>query len=135
MQLLRAINFHKNTLQYLYMIASWNNTGKPCSYDQREHACKIIKKYLPDINIIFEKADFEDLEQLTKLTFDAINNLKKRELKESEIIIDVTGGQKIPSIAGAVVTLNTDVVFQYIQTQEPYEIIAYNVDIQTPVSM
>ncbi len=52
-------------------------------------------------------------------------------MDEEDIIIDVTGGQKTTSIAGAVITLNSQVSFQYVQTNEPYKIMAYDVMIHS----
>jgi hypothetical protein len=39
-----------------------------------------------------------------------------RPLSENEIIIDVTGGLKPTSIAGAAMTLSRNVTFQYVHT-------------------
>lgn len=59
----------------------------------------------------------------------------EEKISEEDIIIDVTGGQKTTSIAGALVTLNSQVTFQYVQTNEPYNVVAYDVVIQSPVSI
>jgi hypothetical protein len=52
-------------------------------------------------------------------------------MKEQDIIIDVTGGVKTASIAGASITFNTQVTFQYVQTFPPYEVYAYDVVYQS----
>ena len=41
--------------------------------------------------------------------------VKELGYSEKEIIIEVTGGQKTTSIAGAAATLNNQVIFQYVQ--------------------
>jgi len=67
----------------------------------------------------------------------AIDVFKEQGIAEREIIIDITGGQKTVSIAGAVVTLNKNVTFQYVQTipdeSGKHKILAYDVIIQSQI--
>lgn len=62
---------------------------------------------------------------------DAINAIiqivKEEGAEENDIIIDVTGGQKTASIAASLATLHNKVTFQYVQTNPPYEVFAYDV--------
>ena len=53
-------------------------------------------------------------------------------MSERDIMIDVTGGIKTASIAGASITFNSQVMFQYVQTQPPYEVYAYDVLTRLP---
>jgi hypothetical protein len=55
-------------------------------------------------------------------------------MNERDIIIDVTGGFKTTSIAGASITFNSQVTFQYVQTLPPNEVYAYDVVYQPPFS-
>jgi hypothetical protein len=62
-----------------------------------------------------------------------IEAAKNEHLADRDIMIDVTGGQKTASIAGASVTLNNDVVFQYVQTGgDPPEVFAYDLGAHVP---
>jgi hypothetical protein len=56
--------------------------------------------------------------------------MRKRGFESSRIAIDVTGGQKTASIAGAVLTLNRSTVVQYVQTEAREEIEAYIYDLR-----
>ena len=134
-QLLRGLLPHQSELKYAYLIGSSGGTG---SFQHLDKAEMLIKRYCPSSEIIKpEKAvDFENLEELTDSIFKAILELERKGMKGKDIIIDVTGGKKTTSIAGAIVTLNSDVTFQYVQTDiaDP-DVISYNVDIQSPLSL
>jgi len=130
-QILRGLKPHQERLKYLYLIGSTE------SFNYLDKAESFIKQYLPDITVIKANrpVNFEDLEALIKVIYRAIKDLKAYKLDEDEIIIDITGGQKVTSIAGAVVTLNSSVRFQYVQTNEPYEVISYDLTIQAEASI
>ena len=51
----------------------------------------------------------------------------KVKFTDKDIVIDVTGGTTMASIAGSSSTLNTRVTFQYVQTNPPHEVYAYDV--------
>jgi hypothetical protein len=130
-QILRGLKPHQERLKYLYLLGSTE------SFKYLDKAESFIKQYLPDITVIKANrpVNFEDLEALIKVIYRAIKDLKAYKLDEDEIIIDITGGQKVTSIAGAVVTLNSSVRFQYVQTNEPYEVISYDLTIQGEASI
>ena len=72
--------------------------------------------------------EFEDFNALHRCLRGIISQEKKdADLKDEDIVIDVTGGQKTTSIAGATITFNTRVTFQYVQTRHPFEVYAYDV--------
>lgn len=48
-------------------------------------------------------------------------------IKEDEILIDITGGQKVTTISGAIVALGAGRCFQYISTTD-YSIKTYDID-------
>jgi hypothetical protein len=64
----------------------------------------------------------------------ALEKLIQAGFNEQDIVIDITGGQKTTSIAGAVVTFNSQVTFQYVQTDDPYDVLIYDVVVRMPVS-
>jgi hypothetical protein len=67
--------------------------------------------------------DFDDVKAMMGAMQAAIRELiaqtvpgTGRRLREQDIMIDVTGGYKPTSIAGAVMTLTSNVTFQYVHT-------------------
>ena len=144
-QLLRGLKPHKKTLKYVYLIGSKDTiqkdgSSKDGSFKFMKHATALIKKYFPDIKVFDSDIssntaiDFEDINMLINRINDAVNTFKEQGLNEKNIIIDVTGGPKPTSIAGAIVTLNSDVTFQYVQTNPDFKTLAYDVTVQSPVS-
>ena len=69
---------------------------------------------------------FESVKEIFKEIDSIYKNLKERGIKERDVIIDVTGGQKTNSIAAAFMTLYYDREFQYVSTQN-YEVKSYDV--------
>jgi hypothetical protein len=45
---------------------------------------------------------------------------------EHDIAIDITGGQKTSSVVGAALTINRHIVSQYVQTNDPHQVVAYD---------
>lgn len=137
-QILRAIKPHKDRLKYLYLIGSKDSgTIKKGSFNYLDGAITFVMQYCPGTR--FYRADtpvdFEDIESLIEILYQAIKTLKNEGLSESDIMIDITGGQKVTSIAGAVITLNNSIRFQYVQTNPPYEVTAYDLTIQTEATV
>ena len=130
-QLLRALRALKDssTLKYIYLIGSSSSPDSKGSYDWLEPCKALIGNYFPETGVVkYEKpVDFENLRDL----MDAINAIiqiaKEEGAQERDIIIDVTGGYKTASIAAALATLHNKVTFQYVQTNPPYEVFAYDV--------
>jgi hypothetical protein len=116
-QLIRAIEPHIGSVQRVYLVGSRNSDGTG-SYTQLENCSRLLKFYLENTDVLPVTAavDFEDFNAVVELLRNVIAGEKKRGTKEGDIAIDVTGGQKTASIAGASITFNSDVVFQYVQT-------------------
>ncbi|MBI4377976.1 MAG: hypothetical protein HY578_02645 [Nitrospinae bacterium] len=140
-QVMRGLEPHTN-LQRVYLIGSADSKRIKGSFYFMSQAEALIKQYLPSVkkvDKVNEPINFEDFEKLVKTIEDIIEIFKKEGLKEKDIIIDITGGQKIPSIAGAAVTLRREVTFQYVRTDPVYDDIrdvqAYDVIIQSPASL
>ena len=71
--------------------------------------------------------DFEDFNALIDGLYGFIAVMSKQGIAENQIILDVTGGQKPTSIAAASITINREVVIQYIQTNNKHEPRGYDV--------
>jgi len=99
-------------IKYVYVIGSKN------SYYQISQFESLVKKFFKDINVIPHKdaIDFENLEESIKAIEEGFKCLKEKGLKDSQILIETTGGQKIQSIAGAFFSSTYDRYFVYVST-------------------
>ncbi len=141
-QMLRCIEPHKDRLKHIYLIGSPCLAGdeKKGSYNSLCAAEFLINCYLKNSNVKVHKhpapVDFEDFDGLTDAFNKAIAGFRQEGISEKHIIIDITGGQKPASIAGAIVTLDKNVTFQYVQTipdtAGKYKVLAYDAIIQPP---
>jgi hypothetical protein len=138
-QLLRALSPHAKSLKVIYILGSPEPNG---SYKWLKEAKDIINSYIINANIeIYENPiEFEDFENLLESINDCIENLRKKGIKDKDILIDITGGQKTASVVGAIATLGARVTFQYVETTpDPltgkYRIWAYDVAVQSPISI
>lgn len=129
--LLRAILPHLSKLQHVFIIGSDGENG---SQKDVEHARKVIKQYCSsaDVKATEKGVDFENFYDLVECLQKTIDEYLKNELEEDDITIDVTGGLKTASIAGAAATLNRHVRFQYITTTPPYRCWSYDIGYQPP---
>jgi hypothetical protein len=132
-QLLRAIVPHATTLQRLHLIGSPGANG---SFAHLGLCQGLLQAYLPGVSLVQvdEPVDFEDFNVLVQCMRRIIEQEKQHGMQERDIIIDVTGGFKTTSIAGASITFNSQVTFQYVQTSPPNEVYAYDVVYQPPFS-
>lgn len=132
-QQIRAIQPHivdpEKQLLRLHLIGS---TGG--SFEHLDSCEKWLKRYLPDVKITKDKSgvDFNDFDAVVQHIQEIIDEQKKEgkgkmKFTDKDIVIDVTGGTSMASIAAASTTLNTRVTFQYVQTNPPREVHAYDV--------
>ncbi len=139
--LMRGINANLPKLEKVILICSAvgkkpNGDPLPGSVSNYEDAKQIIDHYtMPndEVSIVtkfpddMNGVDFEDLDALTHVLQDAIDYLHhKCQIPHREILIDVTGGQKVTSIAGALITLKNEVKIQYVPTGNTNTIKLYN---------
>ena len=104
------------------------------SYDYLGLCRAFLIPYLPSIP--FERTpaiipwakpvDFENFNALTKELRVITASLRSGGLEASQILVDVTGGQKVTSIAGAVLTVSNELRFQYVQTNAPFDSVPYD---------
>ncbi len=124
---IEAINYHLPKLENVFVILS--STSK----EQFEEFESLVNRLFPDqkINIIpiglSENIDFENVTQVQ----DAVRKVYKmieKEYKgnEKDTIIDITGGQKVVSIVGALQTIINDREFQYVSTSD-YSIKSFDI--------
>uniref|UniRef100_A0A7V4TZV3 Uncharacterized protein n=1 Tax=Candidatus Caldatribacterium saccharofermentans TaxID=1454753 RepID=A0A7V4TZV3_9BACT len=136
-QLMRGILPHVGTLRVVYLLGS-DGSGSG-SFRYLDDAEGLIKQYLPEVSVrrFGRPVDFEgDFEGLVDCLNQCVQEIQwEYRIHEKDIVIDVTGGQKTASIAGAMVTLNTRVTFQYVSTTDPRKVRAYDVTLESPISL
>jgi hypothetical protein len=106
----------KNNLEYIYVIVSKDSS----KYED------VFKDYINQVvdfkgKIIFSTnpIDFDDLRSsIDQINYSYNKLIKEHGLKENEIIIDITGGQKIQSAAGAFYSSSYDRYFCYLSTNK-----------------
>ena len=71
--------------------------------------------------------NFEAFDDLSRAVLEVIRFLGQQGIREKEIMIDFTGGQKVTSVVAAAVTFNRPTKTQYVQTNYPYRVISYDI--------
>lgn len=134
---IEAIAHHLPRLQRVIIISSSGKHGSHCQYQQFKQLCGRLFSDGPRIDDLAELdsswtagIDFNDVERLTAATDDAHRLLEQSGLRQHDILIDVTGGQKTNSIAGAAVALAEGRAIQYVSHQrdtDSYKVVVYDV--------
>jgi len=135
--LLRAVAPHESKLRRLYLIGSdkGEQAGEPGSTSQLSLCREFLQPYLPKVEIIQwpAAADFEDVVSLDE----TLRDLLAREDSDGRglhtLCVDITGGQKPASIAGAIATLDNRVTIQYVQTGGAKQAHTYDLVFYSPV--
>ncbi|HEX7241942.1 MAG TPA: hypothetical protein VF263_16790, partial [Longimicrobiaceae bacterium] len=139
-QFLRALRPHQETLKHVYLIGSRDIPGppggpdSPGSYASLADAERLIRAYVPPGAVIHRvrcAVDFQSLRELQECVAGAVSLLLAQGLRKEDVLVDVTGGQKTASIAGALITLNSNVTFQYVQTNWPFDTLEYDLEIRS----
>ena len=134
---IEAIAHHQPRLQRVILISS---SGKHGSHQQTRQFTHLCQRLFGDTATIDDLArlnntwtagiDFNDVERLTAATDDAHRLLERAGHSDHDILIDVTGGQKTNSIAGAAVALAEGRAIQYVacdRASNSYQVIVYDV--------
>ncbi len=126
-QLMRGILPHQK-LQNVWLICSHGNPGIPTPFRKVEPSegsevyfddcAAILRRYLPGtcqspIKVVVN--DIENFDEVMAVLRDKVLH-HTDSVGPDQIAVDITGGIKISSIAGAVLTLNRETVVQYVQT-------------------
>lgn len=123
-QLLRAIEQHVPAVQRLILIGSRGQDGTAAAFE----TCKrMIAHYFPALDpAIIERreASFEALDELLAVYRQIIAEEAR---SRRGIMIDVTGGTKVVSIAAAMVTQeHPEIEFQYVETEGGKRLRSFN---------
>ncbi|QIR75248.1 hypothetical protein FA592_02995 [Sulfurospirillum diekertiae] len=122
---LLAINHHKTRLKKVIVI---------CSEDSQniyEPFKNLVQKLLPtcDISMIEQTPsviDFEDGNAVYELLETLYQDLAKAKYKHKEIMIDITGGTKVVTLASAIFAIPNDKELEYVSTSD-YQIKTYDI--------
>jgi hypothetical protein len=138
-QLLRSVNRYLDSgkVTSLKIVLVGSKDGPPIagstivtqgSFDQLQSHCKpLLERYKKPglsftVEIHPEQLDYEDYNSVMK----SIRELLHQECEskpDENVFVDITGGQKITSVAAAAATIGTNGQFQYVQTNPPYDIL------------
>jgi hypothetical protein len=113
----KAIEHHSP--EVVYVLTSEGSTGTTNLMPLFQTT---IEKLFPSVIKVVEfpkgGIDFEDIRKVFSSIEDLYREAIRKGFKEDEIIVDITGGQKTNSIAGAIATLSIGRKFQYISTRD-----------------
>ena len=120
-----ALRHHADSFQIIVVIAS------SASFSEYAIFYKVVEKFLPELapklSLHFKNdLDFEDAETIYDSLSSVYNEMKINIKKEKDIFIDVTGGQKIISIVGAIFALPLDRNIQYVSGTN-YQVKLYDI--------
>ncbi|HXH09558.1 MAG TPA: hypothetical protein VNP04_07335 [Alphaproteobacteria bacterium] len=141
---LRGIRHHLGRLQTITVICS------PQSIRQVHWFGDILQRYPPLQNVavrvllrrgieprILEDCpkesiteggwDFERFDDLSRAILYFLRGFRRQRVSDDQIMIDFTGGQKVTGMVAAAVTFNRTLKAQYVQTNEPYAVISYDI--------
>lgn len=111
-----SIKHHYSKLEYLYVITS---SGEDGTFRLMGTFKKVVKYLFPSVEVMEltpEGIKFEDIKQVFEAIEKFYSEVKEKGIREKEVIVDITGGQKTNSIAAAIATLALGRQFQYIST-------------------
>jgi hypothetical protein len=142
-QMLRGVCYHINTVKFIYIVGSKDTIKTETrevtiigSFPRLKNAKALLQAYIPDLNIKTHETpiDFEDFNELRSALGTGIKWVRDNEVADKDIVIDITGGMKISSVTGAMVTLDNNITFQTVQTSGDCKVISFDVVIQAPAS-
>ena len=130
-QILRAITPHIDKLKKICLIGSSDKNGHRGSAQELDDCRAFLEHYISTDTCTIQSfdypVDFEDIDSMKEAIYHQLEKLKSDGYRESEIMLDSTGGYKTASIAVALVTLSYPMLqFQYVGMHE-IKPLAFNV--------
>lgn len=129
LQCIRGLDAHKDTLKHVWAVCS------PESQPQFKCFKRLFEDIYPDV--VFESVSEKGVPFANvKMLVDEVEEIFHRlpaDIDESEMIIDITGGQKTASIAGMLVSLvsdKRDVQYVLSDNNNTFEVRTYGYDIK-----
>jgi hypothetical protein len=130
---LEAIAYHLPRLRRVLVISSAHADGSRNQFPLFE---ELVTRFFPEADLTVTDVaeldtrygsglDFSDVEQVAAATDDAYVHLREAGMSAERILIDITGGLKTNSIAGAAVALAEGRRIQYVTSD--YDVLVYDV--------
>ncbi len=122
-QILRGVHPHIKHVRQIHLVGSSDPGGTFVA--ARDLAVSFLRdclgKHGGEIEVVTDAecpagVDFEDFEALKGLLSRVVDRAASSGVPETRTVIDVTGGLKVAAVTAAVLTLERDVTFQYVQT-------------------
>ncbi len=122
----RGMEAHRQRLKTVWVVCS------PESSAQYEWFEAMFQELYPEVSFSRRNVgSFEGISDITDVLEGIFSDLPK-EMDESDVVIDITSGQKPASIAGMMVSLvNANRQVQYVQTNTPFAVKTYDYQIKT----
>lgn len=126
---IEALAYHHDRLRHVLVLVSAGAPTGPGSVEQYALFRDLVLSLFPAPGLAVDPVgvcdpryeagvDFEDLPALAEAAEDAYARLVGLGLRMSDVLIDVTGGQKPSAIAGAAVALAEGRCIQYVSTRD-----------------
>ncbi len=141
---LRAIKPHLATLKVLTVLCSPESVRQVHWFGQiltgtyaRELAGVAVEVFLneqppraiscPACESVAGGWKFEAFDALSEALLSLLSHLKNQGVRDEQIMIDFTGGQKVTSVVAASATFNRAIKSQYVQTNPPFDAVSYDI--------
>jgi len=140
---LEAIAHHMTRLEKVIVVPSADSPGKTDgTYRDLDLFVGTVKKMCgdngpellspKDLGLNSEHGvDFETAEALVSVLESIYARLREKGYPDYEILIDITGGQKVPTVAGATVALDVGRRIQYVSLRD-YHVRVYDFTVSSP---
>lgn len=125
-QPLRLIRHHRHRLQRIILIVS------PEAKDQIPDFQRLVRPFLhvgSRIDQLGDPLNLEEYNALEERIQEAVA-MTERNAPQHDICIDITSGPKTWSVVAMLASLNTDILFSYVQSNPPYEVLVYDVKLR-----
>jgi len=123
---LEAVGFHLPVLERVVVITSKESSPQFPLFK------RLVGELYPELKPSDVKEvrvdDFEDFNSVQEAIERVYDVLKSANYRNRDVILDITGGKKIVSIVGALLSLNPGREFQYISTTD-YTVKSYDVEV------
>jgi len=137
---IEAIAFHQSRLEKLVVIPSSDEGGSIGTYGLVDEFARVVRQLMPRPLTILPLGEvdskwkrgvaFENAEELVP-AIDRVYRKLLEDFKQRDIMIDITGGQKLPTIAGAAIALADGRLFEYVSPRQFYAVDAYDITYRT----
>jgi hypothetical protein len=128
-QLLRAVHRYAPRSGLKIVLVGSKTTGgnDRGSHEQLAALCKPFLERYPElrgttVEVLPQALDFEEFNAVKDAIRACIRD-ECRRVEETNVFVDITGGQKVASAAAAAATIGTSGHFQYVRTNDPYDVV------------